>query len=187
MSELARESGPTRRQQQVATQRIGKMICTGGIRGPGLLPVSLDRGIIPAALTHCSASPHGLPTMRVSCRHCQNAFEIADDHAGEILCSVCGSTFRLDEMATPTFVEPQRRAGKFQLLGRLGTGASAAVWRARDTELHRTVALKIMHASLLESQDSRERFYREARAAAQLVWRTAVSWRKGGDVVPGIA
>jgi WD40 repeat protein/serine/threonine protein kinase len=61
-----------------------------------------------------------------------------------------------------------RAAGKFQLLEQVGVGAFGAVWRAHDTELDRTVALKIPHAGLLSSPTERERFQREARAAAQL-------------------
>jgi serine/threonine protein kinase len=61
-----------------------------------------------------------------------------------------------------------RRLGKFQLLERVGLGAFGAVWKAHDTELDRVVALKIPHAGLLSSAEGAERFYREARAAAQL-------------------
>src|SRR5207302_1701193 len=50
----------------------------------------------------------------------------------------------------------------------VGAGAFGAVWRAKDMELDRVVALKIPHASLLTSQADLERFHREARAAAQL-------------------
>jgi len=49
-----------------------------------------------------------------------------------------------------------------------GSFLFGAVWRARDVELDRIVALKIPHASLLTSEADLERFYREARAAAQL-------------------
>jgi serine/threonine protein kinase len=47
-------------------------------------------------------------------------------------------------------------------------GAFGAVWKARDTELDRVVALKVSHAGLLATAAERERFHREARAAAQL-------------------
>jgi WD40 repeat protein/tRNA A-37 threonylcarbamoyl transferase component Bud32 len=53
-------------------------------------------------------------------------------------------------------------------LERVGIGAFGAVWRARDTELDRLVALKIPHTGLLTSSEELERFHREARAAAQL-------------------
>jgi serine/threonine-protein kinase len=61
-----------------------------------------------------------------------------------------------------------RRLGKFELLERVGLGAAGAVWRARDTELDRLVALKVPHPGLLSGPADLERFYREARAAAQL-------------------
>src|SRR5262249_54251968 len=49
-----------------------------------------------------------------------------------------------------------------------GTGAFGAVWKAWDTELERSVALKIPHSGSLTSSTDMARFQREARAAAQL-------------------
>src|SRR5262249_13318821 len=68
---------------------------------------------------------------------------------------------------TDTFIT-SRPLGRFRLLERVGQGAFGAVWKARDTELDRVVALKIPHSGLLTEGDERERFHREARAAAQL-------------------
>jgi WD40 repeat protein/tRNA A-37 threonylcarbamoyl transferase component Bud32 len=61
-----------------------------------------------------------------------------------------------------------RSLGRFQVLERIGAGTFGAVWRARDPELDRLVALKLLHPSLVGSAADRERFQREARAAAQL-------------------
>ena len=61
-----------------------------------------------------------------------------------------------------------RQLGKFQLLERVGVGAFGTVWRALDLRLNRTVALKVPHAHLIESGEEVARFFREARAAAQL-------------------
>ena len=61
-----------------------------------------------------------------------------------------------------------RKLGRFELLGRVGGGAFGAVWRARDPELDRTVALKVPHPGLLDAAEHRARFLREARAAGQL-------------------
>jgi serine/threonine protein kinase len=67
-----------------------------------------------------------------------------------------------------TTTSEMRQLGKFQLLERVGVGAFGAVWRARDTELDRVVALKVPHANFSAEPGERERFNREARAAAQL-------------------
>ena len=61
-----------------------------------------------------------------------------------------------------------RAFGKFQLLERVGVGGFATVWRARDVQLNRIVALKIPHSHLIETTGEVARFYAEARTAAQL-------------------
>jgi WD40 repeat protein/tRNA A-37 threonylcarbamoyl transferase component Bud32 len=58
--------------------------------------------------------------------------------------------------------------GRFRLLSRLGAGAFGVVWRAHDALLGRVVALKVPHPALAASPEVRERFRREARAAARL-------------------
>src|SRR5262249_45462043 len=105
---------------------------------------------------------------RLRCPHCQNPIQLADDHPDEVLCPGCGSSFRVRDARQTATVSPMRRLGKFQLLERVGLGAFGAVWKARDTELDRVVALKIPHSGLLTAEDELERFRREARAAAQL-------------------
>jgi serine/threonine protein kinase/tetratricopeptide (TPR) repeat protein len=60
------------------------------------------------------------------------------------------------------------RLGKFLLQERLGAGACGGVYRALDTELQRTVAVKIPHAGALASAEEKDRFLREARSAAGL-------------------
>jgi WD40 repeat protein len=59
-------------------------------------------------------------------------------------------------------------AGRFRLLSRLGAGSFGVVWRAHDALLGRVVALKVPHPGLAASPEVRERFRREARAAARL-------------------
>ena len=74
----------------------------------------------------------------------------------------------IDQERTRTQVVEHRRLGKFELIDQVGSGAFGAVWRARDTELDRCVAVKIPHAGHLASDQESQRFVREARAAAQL-------------------
>src|SRR5262249_35755546 len=110
--------------------------------------------------------PLALSSLR--CPHCHNPIHLADDRSDEVLCPGCGGSFRVCEARQTTTADAMRPLGKFQLLERVGLGAFGAVWRARDTELDRVVALKIPHAGSLTEAAELARFQREARAAAQL-------------------
>ena len=58
--------------------------------------------------------------------------------------------------------------GKWQLQGRLGTGGMGSVFLARDVDLDRKVAIKILSTLYTESSDALQRFEREARLMAKL-------------------
>lgn len=58
--------------------------------------------------------------------------------------------------------------GRYQLISRVGVGAFAAVYRAHDCELDRTVAVKIPLDGRMANREELERFWREARSVAQL-------------------
>ena len=57
---------------------------------------------------------------------------------------------------------------RYRLLERLAVGGSAEVWRARDEQLERDVAVKRLHPHLMPDEASRKRLVAEARAAAGL-------------------
>lgn len=65
-------------------------------------------------------------------------------------------------------IPPSKQLGKFALLEELGSGSFGQVFRARDTELDRPVAIKILRAGRLATREEVDRFQREARSAAQL-------------------
>jgi eukaryotic-like serine/threonine-protein kinase len=59
-------------------------------------------------------------------------------------------------------------AGRYRIERELGHGGMATVYLARDEELHRPVAIKVLAAHLLEDEAFRRRFLREAQLAARL-------------------
>jgi serine/threonine protein kinase len=60
------------------------------------------------------------------------------------------------------------RLGPYELLGLLGAGGMGEVYKARDTRLDRTVAIKVLSEPFANDPERRERFEREARAVAAL-------------------
>jgi eukaryotic-like serine/threonine-protein kinase len=60
------------------------------------------------------------------------------------------------------------RIGRFEILGPLGRGGVGDVFRARDPQLGREVAVKVLRATFWPDPDRQRRFEREARAAASL-------------------
>jgi eukaryotic-like serine/threonine-protein kinase len=61
-----------------------------------------------------------------------------------------------------------QRIGPYLLSARVGTGGMGEVYKARDTRLDRTVAIKVLPSHVANDQQARERFDREARAIAGL-------------------
>src|SRR5512139_2653507 len=60
------------------------------------------------------------------------------------------------------------RLGPYEILGPLGAGGMGEVYRARDANLGRDVAVKVLPADLADNPEALARFEREARAVAQL-------------------
>ena len=61
-----------------------------------------------------------------------------------------------------------RELGPYRLLARIGAGGMGEVWKAEDKNLLRPVAVKILSERIASDEESRARFLREARTAAQL-------------------
>src|SRR5881396_3008946 len=60
------------------------------------------------------------------------------------------------------------RFGRYEILSPLGAGGMGEVYRARDTRLDRTVAIKVLPDHLSTNAELRQRFEREARAVSSL-------------------
>jgi Tol biopolymer transport system component len=63
---------------------------------------------------------------------------------------------------------PGTRLGPYELVAPVGAGGMGEVYRAKDTRLDRTVAVKVLPPHLSSSVESRQRFEREARTISQL-------------------
>jgi Tol biopolymer transport system component len=60
------------------------------------------------------------------------------------------------------------RLGPYEIVAPIGAGGMGEVYRAKDTRLERTVAVKVLSGHLSSSPESRQRFEREARTISQL-------------------
>ena len=71
--------------------------------------------------------------------------------------------------------------GRYELVEKLGQGGMGAVYRARDTLLERTVAVKVISTTIDQNDELRERFFREARAAGQLSHKNIITIHDLGE------
>lgn len=60
------------------------------------------------------------------------------------------------------------RLGPYEIIAPIGSGGMGEVYRAKDTRLERTVAIKILTQALLNRPDFRQRFEREAKLISKL-------------------
>jgi len=128
------------------------------------------------AETHDFTPPNQARAIRIRCPHCHHPVEILDrQQVDEVTCPSCGIAFNVaiegavDFQSASKTVAPgvPRRIAHFELLKLLGEGALGLVWKAWDTKLNRTVAIKIPRPGRFMPDDV-ERFRREARAPADL-------------------
>ena len=79
-----------------------------------------------------------------------------------------------------TVLSPGTRLGPYEIVAHVGTGGMGEVYKAHDSRLARTIALKILPAHLADA-DSRRRFEREARSASALTHPNVVTIHDVGE------
>jgi serine/threonine-protein kinase len=112
----------------------------------------------------------------------------ADTLNGKRFCTACGAALVIPETVDTTVVDPRRQAssppnemagriveGKYRIGSVLGHGGMGVVYRATRVLIGDTVALKLLHNDRLQDTGSRDRFQREAQAAARLKHENAVT------------
>lgn len=90
-----------------------------------------------------------------------------------------------DLLKPPTHPELLGRLGKYEIESVIGEGGMGVVLKGFDTELNRTVAVKVLAPHLASNGSARQRFAREARAAAAVVHDHVIAIHgieSGGDV-----
>lgn len=107
--------------------------------------------------------------VRLNCPLCDEPIVVVAARGESAECSICHGEFDVDAMSNTSWA-PDRlpHLDKFQLLEKVGQGAFGTVYRARDVELDRVVAVKIPRSGRFISADEEDRFLREARSVAQL-------------------
>lgn len=84
-------------------------------------------------------------------------------------------------------LSPGTRLGPYEILSPVGAGGMGEVYRARDTRLDRTVAIKVLSSHLSENPDLKQRFEREARTISALQHpHICVLYDVGHDASSGI-
>ena len=98
--------------------------------------------------------------MHILCPHCRNPIEVVKlIPREEITCPSCGSSFRLETESTTSWQRMRgQKLDKYELLDTVGQGAFGTVYKARDPELDRVVAVKVPRAGNLAGPHDLDRF-----------------------------
>ena len=105
------------------------------------------------------------------CPHCGAGIKVIQE-LDEITCRNCGSSIHVtpheNRTGVSTFSVQIKQLGRFSLGEVVGRGGFGIVYRSYDTQLKRTVAIKLPRDGSFDTPEEEQRFLREARHVAQL-------------------
>ena len=116
------------------------------------------------------------------CRHCQKQVTPQTSDNGQTsVCPECGHDIHVS-----TFLYPGTIVGGFMIENEIGRGGMGIVYKAKQLKLERRVALKTLSDDLSRDNEFVERFFAEARAAANLSHPNVVQVFDAGSTIDGI-
>ena len=116
-------------------------------------------------------------------RLCHQCGAVATE--GDKFCRSCGAAIDNSSNAADPLVG-RTIGGSYQVQELVGVGGMGRVYRAEQSTLGRTVAIKVIHPHLLSDEQTVARFYGEARAASRLNHPNSVSIIDFGRTDDGI-
>jgi GAF domain-containing protein len=155
--------------------RLRKRASSSGVAMSTTTPTLTPRMIADTAVT-------GSPPLMMcpGCHRCFNGLDLPR-RDGAATCPV-DATVLQPVVGMPAIVD-----GKYRVDAVIGRGGMGAVFRAHDLRLQRDVAVKIVRADLVGSEESQERFQREAQIVARLQHPAIVTIFDFGTLIDGAA
>ena len=118
------------------------------------------------------------------CYRCERDVElVTDEDSNAQVCPICGTII----IHSANHLPEGTILGGFQIIGELGRGGMGIVYRARQLNLERDVALKVLSDDLANDLEFVDRFFKEARSAASLNHPNIVQVFDAGRTPEGIS
>jgi len=141
----------------------------------GTLPEDSAEAMIEhvATCSHCQALLETFCHVSNTVVACLRSAAVADPYAEEPHCQQALARIKAVTAGAlagrgSVAMVPPRQLGEYELIEKLGEGGMGAVYKARQTNLDRVVALKVLPRSRMRNERSVARFYREMKAVGRL-------------------